>query len=92
MVPDGTEIDRADIPGIVGVISAQNSYLDGQNRVYNIEDDDDFALFEIVNGNKLNMTSVGTKSEYAVNVTASGPDVFESGNNWRMLDITVSGY
>ena len=59
--------------------------------VYSIEEDDDFALFEIVSGNKLNMTSVGTKSEYAVNVTASGSDVFESGNNWRMLDITVSG-
>ena len=91
VVPDSTEIARAGIPGIVGVISAQNSYLDDQIPVYSIEEDDDFALFEIVNGNKLNMTSVETKSEYAVNVTASGSDVFESGNNWRTFEVTVTG-
>ena len=91
VVPDGTEIARADIPGIVGVISAQNSYLDGQNPVYSIEEDDDSALFEIVNGNKLNMTSAGTKSEYAVNVTASDGTVFEDGNNWRTFEVTVTG-
>ena len=28
---------------------------------------------------------------YRVNVTASGDNVFESGNNWRVLDIEVTG-
>ena len=37
------------------------------------------------------MTSVVAKSAYKVNVTASGSNVFENGNNWRMLDVTVTG-
>ena len=37
------------------------------------------------------MTSVGTKSSYMVNVTASGSNVFEDGNNWRMLVVRVPG-
>ena len=37
------------------------------------------------------MTSVGTKSSYTVIVTASGSNVFEDGNNWRLLEIKVTG-
>ena len=44
-----------------------------------------------MNDNKINMTSVGTKSSYMVNVTASGSNVFEDGNNWRMLVVKVTG-
>ena len=51
----------------------------------------DSGRFDVVNGNELNMTSVEAKSAYEVNVTASGTDVFENGNNWRMLDVTVTG-
>ena len=29
--------------------------------------------------------------DYTVNVTASGGSVFENGNNWRELAITVTG-
>ena len=91
VVPDSTSIARADVPGTVGSISAQNSVLDGHSPTYGIGESDDKDLFEIVNGNELNMTSVGTESAYEVNVTASGTNVFEDGNSWRMLDVTVTG-
>ena len=35
-------------------------------------------------------SSVSGKAEYSVNVTASGGSVFESGNNWRLLEIKVT--
>ena len=83
VVANATSIARADVPRVVAEISAQNDYLNGHTLTYGISRDNDYAFFEIVNGNKINMTSVGTKSSYMVNVTASGSNVFESGNNWR---------
>ena len=90
VVANATSIARADVPGVVAEISAQNDRLNGHNPTYGISSDNDYAFFEIVNGNKINMTSVGTKSSYMVNVTASGSNVFESGNNWRLLEIKVT--
>ena len=72
VVANATSIARADVPGVVAEISAQNDHLNGHNPTYGISSDNDYAFFEIVNGNKINMTSVGTKSSYMVNVTASG--------------------
>ena len=89
VVPDTMPIARADVPGVVGTISAQNTPLNDHDPVYNVTGDGS-AQFAIVNYNQLNMTSVDTKSDYAVNVTASGGMVFEDGNNWRMLDVTVT--
>ena len=37
------------------------------------------------------MTSAGARSSYGVNVTASGSAVFEDGNNWHILNVTVAG-
>ena len=92
VVPGDTSIARSDVPGIVGTISAQNRFLDDQSPEYAIGTGGDSHLFGIVNGNGLNMTSVETKSEYEVNVTASGTDVFGGDNNWRMVvGVTVSG-
>ena len=91
VVANATSIARADVPGVVAEISAQNDRLNGHNSTYGISRDNDYAFFEIVNGNKINMTSVGTDSSYMVNVTASGSNVFEDGNNWRMLVIKVYG-
>ena len=91
VVANATSIARADVPGVVAEISAQNDHLNGHNPTYGISSDNDYAFFEIVNGNKINMTSVGTKSSYMVNVTASGSNVFESGNNWGLLEIKVTG-
>ena len=90
VVANATSIARADVPGVVAEISAQNDHLNGHNPTYGISSDNDYAFFEIVNGNKINMTSVGTKSSYMVNVTASGSNVFEDGNNWRLLEIKVT--
>ena len=90
VVANATSIARADVPGVVAEISAQNDYLNDHNPTYGISRDNDYAFFEIVNGNKINMASVGTKSSYMVNVTASGSNVFEDGNNWRMLEVSVS--
>ena len=90
IVPDDTFIAGPDIPGVVGLISAQNGFLENHNATYGIGTGGYSELFEIVNGNQLNMTSAGARSSYGVNVTASGPAVFEDGNNWRMLDVTVT--
>ena len=37
------------------------------------------------------ISGVSGKAEYSVNVTASGGSVFEDGNNWRILNVTVTG-
>ena len=91
VVPGSTDIDRTDVPGVVGSISAQNGILAGHSPTYGIGTGGDSALFEIVSGSEINMTAVQTKSAYGVNVTASGTGVFEDGNNWLMVDVTVIG-
>ena len=89
---DSDTIADTAIPGVVGTISAQNLPLRNHFPTYAIVDDDDLDAdhFEIVSGNRLNMTS-GVPGEYSINVTASGTNVFESGNNWRLLEIEVTG-
>ena len=89
IVPNSTFIAGPDIPGVVGSISAQNGFLENHNATYDIGTGGYSALFEI-NGTELSMTSAGARSSYGVNVTASGSAVFEEGNNWRMLDVTVT--
>ena len=55
VVANATSIARADVPGVVAEISAQNSHLDGHAPTYGIGKSVDSALFEIVGGNQLNM-------------------------------------
>ena len=76
----------------VTTVSAQNLSLDGHNPVYGIDPDGihDSGLFNMT-GNTLVFKDEPSIGEYRVNVTASGPSVFENGNNWRVLEITVSG-
>ena len=90
VVANATSIARADVPGVVAEISAQNSKLDEHNPTYGIGDGIYKDLFEIVGGNQLNMTSAVAKSSYTVNVTASGSNVFENDNNWKIVTITVT--
>ena len=90
VVSNSTSIASSDVPGIVGSISAQNLRLNEHDPTYSIVTGSDSTRFEIVPDNQLNMTSVGTKSDYTVNVTASGGSVFEDGNNWRLLEIEVT--
>ena len=91
VVPDSVSIARTAVPGIVGSISAQNTPLNNHNQTYGIGIGGDSARFTIVPDNQLNMISVvDTKLVYTVNVTASGGSVFQDGNNWRVLDVTVT--
>ena len=90
VVPDSMSIARTAVPGIVGSISAQNTPLNAHTPVYTIVTGGDSARFAIVPDNQLNMISVDTQSAYTVNVTASDGTVFEDGNNWRILNVTVT--
>ena len=83
-----TAVDYEDAPGIVGSISAQNSFLDGQNPAYGIGSGGDSGSFEIVNGSSLRLKEIPTKSSYTVTITSTGE--FGS-NNSRTFDIGVSG-
>ena len=91
VVPNSTEIERSAIPGVVGSISAQNSFLDGQNPTYSITSGSDSAHFGISGGNLLNMTSDDAgQDEYTITVAASGSALFGSGNQ-QTVAITVTG-
>ena len=90
---DGTSINGTDVPGIVGTISAQNTFLDGQEPVYGIvaggPDSERFAVFD---GDQLFMVSLnGSQTEYVAKIMASGPQVFEDGNNWVDVRVSVPG-
>ena len=88
---NSTSIDRADVPGTVGTISAQNAVLDGHGPVYGIVSGADSGRFEI-DGRLLIMNSTDAdKDSYTVNVNAPGDSVFEDGNNWSALTVTLTG-
>ena len=87
IVLDNTSINYHDAPGIVGRISAQNSFLDGQNPVYGIGSGGDSDSFEMV-GNQLRLKVVPTKDTYSVSVTTTG-DFGRS--NSKMVEVTIAG-
>ena len=91
IVLNNTAIDRSEIPGVIGAISAQNLFLKDHELTYGIGLGEYSGNFGIVNGSLLNMTLVDTQDLYTVNITASGPSVFEDGNNWHVLEVTVTG-
>ena len=93
IVLPGTAIDRGDVPGIVGTISAQNYILDSQVSTYNITAGLDSSRFGIAGDNRLNMVSADAKGSYRLNVTASGSDTFGTGggHHHRVLNVTVRG-
>ncbi len=87
---DSVSIGRADIPGVVGTISAQNSFLDGQNPTYMIEPGGDSDRFEITGGNILRMVSAAAdRTTYMVTITATGDSVFEDGNNRQVVEVVL---
>ena len=87
---DSVSIDRADVPGVVGTISAQNSYLDGQNPTYVIESGGDSDRFAIVDGNRLSMVSAAAdRTTYTVTISATGGSVFGDGNNHQDIQVTL---
>ena len=90
IVPADTDFDAGGTPLDVTTISAQNPYLRGQSPTYGMGSGGDSDLFEMT-GSTLAFRSAQDAGSYTANVTASGSGVFENGNNWRMLEITVRG-
>ena len=88
IVLDNMTIDYDDAPGIVGSVSTQNSFLDGQNPAYGIGLGGDSDSFEL-NGSILVLKAVPAMRTYAVNVTSAGD--FGTGNS-KMIEITVAGF
>ena len=89
---DSTSIDRADVPGVVGAISARNAFLDGQNPTYRIEPGGDSDRFTIVDGSRLSMVSAAAdRTTYTVTIAATGYLVFEDGNNRRTVEVVLGG-
>ena len=87
---DNTSIKRADVPGMVGTISAQNAYLDWQNPTYTIIPGGDSDRFKITDGNQLIMVSAVTGQEsYAITITTTGDLIFEDGNNRQDIQIIL---
>ena len=74
----------------VTTISAQNSVLDGHSPKYGIGLGDDSDLFNMT-GSTLMFKDTPSVGSHAANVTASEGSVFENGNNWRELEIKVTG-
>ena len=90
VVPADASFDAADTSLNVTTISAQNAFLDGHTLAYGIGLGHNSTLFNMT-GSTLAFKGAPDPGDYVVNVTASGPDVFESGNNWRVLNVTVTG-
>ncbi len=88
IVPAHTDFDAGDASLNVTTISAQNQYLRGQSPTYGMGSGGNSDLFEMT-GSTLAFKSAPGLGSYQANVTASGSDVFENGNNWMMLEITV---
>ena len=75
----------------VTTISTQNTALDVPSLLYGIDSGDSLNLFNITGSNTLMFKSAQSAGTYNVNVTASGTVVFSNGNNWRVLEIRVTG-
>ena len=91
VVPADTAYDTSEGTLNVTTVSAQNLFLDGHSPNYGIGSGGDSASFNITGTDTLIFEATPSARGYAVNVTASGDDVFEGENNWRMLEITVTG-
>ena len=94
VVPADTAYAISEGTLIVTTISAQNTALNNQNPVYGIgidsDSDGNSNLFNITNSNTLMFKGDPSAGTYNVNVTASGTNVFENGNNWRVFEVRVS--
>ena len=90
VVPADTAYVIAENTLKVTTISAQNAFLDDHLPSYGIgSGNNNSNLFNITDSNILMLKSVPPAGTYNVNVTASGVDFFEDGDNWRLLEIIV---
>ena len=90
VVPADTAYATSEATLNVTTISAQNGILDGHSPTYGIGLGDDSGLFNMT-GSTLMFNDTPSVGSHAANVTASGTNVFEGENNWRVLKITVAG-
>ncbi len=87
VTPGGFDVLVAALPGAVGNVSAQNSFLDGQNPVYTIVTNTAGDHFEMDSG-ELSMAAAGV-GKYVVEIGATG-SLFGSGNA-RVVQVSVLG-
>ena len=89
---DSASIDRADIPGVVGTISAGTPTWTGRIPPILIVPGGDSDRFTIVDGNHLSMVSADAdRTTYTVTIAATGYSVFENGNNRRTVEVVLGG-
>ena len=90
IVLDSVSINMSDVPGAVGIISAQNVFWDGQESTYRIVSGGDSDRFTITDGNRLNMISATPDhTSYVVTIAAAGDRVFGDGSNQRTVEVTL---
>ena len=91
IILDDKAIAHNDTTRAIGSIGAQNQFLDGQNSTYYIGSGWDSGFFDIT-GSVLKLKVVpdhSVRSAYTVNITATDPSIFGSGNS-RILNITIT--
>ena len=88
VTPGGFDVLSADLPGVIGTVSAQNGFLDGQNATYAIVTNTPGNHFTI-NSGALSMAAAAA-GEYRVEIGATGTLLFGSGNT-RTIQVSVSG-
>ena len=91
VVPEDTTYATSEGTLNVTTISTQNAFLDDPSPSYAIGSGGNSTLFNITDSNTLMFKSTPSAGTYNVTVTASGTNVFESGNHWRLLEIEVTG-
>ena len=91
VVPADTTYATSEDTLNVTTISTQNTFLDDPSLSYAIGSGGNSTLFNITDSKTLMFKSAPSAGTYNVNVTAFGTNVFESGNNWRLLEIEVTG-
>ena len=87
---DDIAIDNGNVIGMVGFVTAQNSYLNKQMPTYGVGSGWDSDSF-VIDRSTLKFRSIpdhATKSSYIVNITSTGG--FGTGN-FRVFEITVTG-
>ena len=92
VVPEDTDYDAAtETTLVVTAIATQNFFLNGHSPNYGIGTGGNSTLFSMPGSNLTFKDTTPSAGAYTVNVTASGSSVFERGNNWRTLTVTVTG-
>ena len=90
VVLDKTSIADGDATRIIGNITAQNRFLDGQNAMYSIGSGYNSSSFVVENAT-LKLRTIPDKSlseRYIVNITATGGGLWGV-DNFRILNVTV---